>query len=105
MNETTDRDDPRLTHGIDSEPREQADVYLVLSKEERDKGFVRPYRQSYRHVSGERACQVITTMSEGIAETYARDPKFYGGTYCVGCKMHLPVDEFVWTLDGEVVGS
>jgi hypothetical protein len=40
-----------------------------------------------------------------LCETYARDPKFYGATYCVGCQMHRPVAEFVWDEDGEVVGS
>lgn len=47
---TDDRDDPRLTHGVDEKPVPQADVYLVLSEEERAKGFVRPYRDRYRHV-------------------------------------------------------
>lgn len=40
-----------------------------------------------------------------LCETYAREPKFYGATYCVGCSMHLPVAEFVWSEDGQVVGS
>jgi hypothetical protein len=40
-----------------------------------------------------------------LAQTYARNPKFYGATYCVGCQKHLPVGEFVWDSDGEVVGS
>lgn len=50
-------------------------------------------------------CGVVTKMSTSIAETYARDPKFYGATYCVGCQKHLPVEEFVWDKDGSVVGS
>lgn len=51
-------------------------------------------------------CGVETRMNEKIAETYARDPKFYGATYCVGCQKHLPVAEFVWS-DNEIdeVGS
>lgn len=47
-------------------------------------------------------CGTVTTMSSAIAETYARQPNFYGATYCVGCKMHLAVGEhgeFVW-MDG-----
>jgi hypothetical protein len=47
---TDDRNDPRLTHGVDDEPVSMADVYLVLSDEERAKGFVRPVRRSYVHV-------------------------------------------------------
>lgn len=100
---TDDRDDPRLTHGADSEPSAQAEVYLVLSDADRAKGFVRPLRYSYRHVVN---CGAVTRInSDAIAETYARQPHFYGSTYCVACCMHLPVEEFVWDNDGQVVGS
>jgi len=98
---TTDRNDPRLTHGCDNAPVPQAEVYLVLSDEERAKGFLRPYRDRYRHAT----CGTITTMGRALSETYARDPKFYGSTYCCGCQMHRPVSEFVWTEDGQAVGS
>lgn len=51
MSLTTDPNHPDLKRGgIDTEPVPQAKVYLVLSEEERAKGFVRPYRDSYRHV-------------------------------------------------------
>lgn len=128
----------------------QQEVYLVLSEEERAKGFVRPVRQKYKHV-GERpkhstrpltaeeteryaafgyisyeeypeprgsvtgkfwtqaqlnsGCGTVTTMGLAIAETYARNPKFYGGTFCCACGKHLPVSEFVWDPDGSPVGS
>lgn len=98
---TTDPTDPRLGHGSDSAPQPQNDVYLVLSEEERAKGFVRPVRQSYKHSN----CGTVTTMGMALAETYARDPKFYGATYCCHCRMHKPVREFTWDGDGEVVGS
>jgi hypothetical protein len=148
---TTDPDDPRLTRAVDSAPAPQAAAYLVLSDEERAKGFVRPYRNRYVHVgltppSGLRdltpeeqerhaghgyvkfeeygpersplvgnfwtqarldaikGCGAETTMARPIAETYARNPAFYGGTYCVGCSKHLSLAEFRW-LDGSVVGS
>jgi len=97
---TTDPKDPRLTHGADAEPTPQADVYLVLSDEERAKGFVRPVRRTYVHT-----CGVATTMGTALAETYARDPKFYGATYCVGCQRHAPVSEFTWDGTDEKVGS
>lgn len=103
MGVTSDPDDPRLTHGADEEPVEQAGTYLVLSDEERAKGFVRPVRESYRH----EVCGAVTSMGRAIAETYARDPKFYGTTYCAQCRMHRPVGErgeFVW-LDGSKVGT
>lgn len=121
MSLTTDPRDPRLSHGADRDPGPQNDVYLVLSKEELAKGFVRPLRRSYIHVgiggheidttdpsrhgrTGD-ACGAQTTMGYELSATYARDPSFYGATYCVGCRMHRPVDEFVWDEDGQVVGS
>lgn len=89
MGITTDPNDPRLTRGSDDEPHDQADTYLVLSDEERAKGFVRPLRLSYWHTT----CGKVTAMGRAIAETYARDPWFYGGTYCAHCRMHRPVGE------------
>lgn len=103
---TTNPADPRLTHGSDENAVKQADAYLVLSEDERAKGFVRPYRESYKHRNcpGKRHRESVTTMSKEIAETYARDPKFYGGTYCCVCERHRPLAEFEW-LDGESMGS
>jgi hypothetical protein len=82
--------------------------YLVLTEAERAKGFVRPVRDSYRHLR----CGNLTTMSIDIAETYARDPGFYTGTFCVTCRGHFPVGEygrFVWIendgSDGSKVGT
>jgi hypothetical protein len=104
MGVTDDRSDPRLTHGADTEPTGMAEVYLVLSDEERAKGFVRPLRRAYVHLT----CGVITTMGQAIAETYARQPTFYGATFCVNCQMHRPVGadgEFVWDGTDEKVGT
>jgi hypothetical protein len=78
--------------------------YVVLSAEERAKGFVRPVRQSYRHLT----CGVVTTMGLALAETYARNPAFYSGTFCAGCGAHFPVGadgQFVWDGTNEKVGS
>lgn len=75
--------------------------YVVLCPEERDKGFVRPVRRSYKHTK----CGTVTTMGQALAETYARDPKFYSGTFCCECSTHYPVAEFTWADDGQVVGS
>lgn len=98
---TTDPNDPRLGHGYDEEPKPQEKAYLVLSDEELRKGYVRPVRAEYTHT----VCGTNTRMSDKIAETYARDPKFYGSTYCVHCQMHRPVSEFVWKGTDERVGS
>lgn len=69
--------------------------YVVLSAEERAKGFVRPVRDAYRHAP----CGAVTTMSRVLAETYARDPFFYNGTFCSTCRAHFDVGEdglFTW---------
>lgn len=72
--------------------------YVVLSDEERKKGFVKPVRLSYRHTR----CNTETRMSREIAETYARNPSFYSGTFCSTCREHFPLSQFVW-LDGETM--
>ena len=152
----TDPNDPRLGHGHDELPgAPQNAAYLVLSEEERAKGFVRPVRMAYVHrgIHGPRyqtrdldekeaslyrgeyvkyepypqdgshgssigrfwtqkeldsigkGCGMVTTMSRPLAETYAREPGFYGSTYCCVCTMHRPVNEFVWDGTDEEVGS
>lgn len=98
---TSDPNDPQLTRGPDTSPSPQAPVYLVLSEEERSAGFVRPVRTSYVHDR----CGTVTKMALPIAETYARQPDFYGNTYCCHCLQHLPVAEFKWDTDGTRVGS
>ena len=78
--------------------------YVVLSAEERAKGFVRPVRRSYIHLK----CGVVTIMGYALAETYARQPDFYSGTFCCGCGAHFPVGEdgeFIWDGTKEKVGT
>lgn len=82
----------------------QQKAYVVLSDAERAKGFIRPVRTKYVHLK----CGVVTQMSLAIAETYARCPTFYSGTFCVGCRAHFPVGlygEFVWDGTEEKVGT
>jgi hypothetical protein len=158
MSLTDDPSDPCLKRGAaDETPVPQNEIYLVLSEEERAKGFVRPVRNSYRHVGiagpqhplrdltddekecyskfgyvkfesypesdsparGRfwtlaqlenigRGCGVVTKMGRALAETYAREPYFYGATYCAGCRMHRPVGgdgEFIWDATNERVGT
>ena len=160
MSLTTDRNNPGLNKVKENG---QQEAYIILSDEERAKGFVRPVRQSYVHIgralshfmginriltNDERAqypnknyvavmtvmvnedgsfkggayvtqeeidawkagirvggCGESTKMATAIAETYARNPKFYGATFCVCCGKHLPVGEFVWEGTNEEVGS
>lgn len=70
--------------------------YVVLSEAERAKGFVKPLRSTYVHTS----CGGATSMGRELSETYARDPHFYSGTFCVHCRAHFPLNEFNWD-DGE----
>lgn len=103
MSTTDDPNDPELDI-IEPDTNMQMS-YLVLSDEERAKGFVRPVRKTYIHI----ICGGHTTMGEALAETYARDPYFYGGTYCATCKDHYPVGvngEFIWADNpGQKVGT
>ena len=166
MSLTTDKNDPRLKRNETG----QNEIYLVLSEEERAKGFVRPVRDTYihtgkkiqrdeegrivgefiridessypadeyytaekgyggfirypeghslqgRYITTEEAdairlrkthfggCGTKTKMGFALAETYARDPKFYGATFCMGCNKHLLVSEFTWDGTDEEVGS
>lgn len=99
---TDDRNDPGLKN-IDPNTNMQ-DKYLVLSDEELAKGFVEPVRMSYVHLK----CGATTKMGIAIAETYARNPEFYGGTYCCWCRNHFPVGEdgeFVWSGTNQKVGT
>jgi hypothetical protein len=99
---TDDRNDPGLAK-VDPQTGLQ-ETYLVLSDEERTKDLVRPVRRSYLHLK----CGGVTTMGRKLAETYARDPKFYDGTYCATCRYHYPVGEngeFVWEGTDEKVGT
>jgi hypothetical protein len=77
--------------------------YVILCDGERRRGFVRPVRSSYIHEK----CGTLTTMGRALSETYARDPGFYSGTFCCGCRAHFPVGadgEFHWE-DGTKVGT
>lgn len=56
-----------------------------------------------------KGCQTETRMQDkGLVETYARNPRFYGATFCCGCGKHLRVGkkgEFVWKGTTERVGT
>lgn len=103
---TVDRSKQMLTDGSPVPPDRshtadrgdgQQKGYIVLTDEERSKGWVKPYRESYRH----KKCGAKTTMGRKIAETYARDPYFYSGTFCCTCGSHFDLSEFTWLPDGE----
>lgn len=111
MTPPVDRTQQTLTDGSpvtdahrELKPNGQQKGYVVLSEEERARGFIRPVRHSYTHL----ACGQTTRMSNAIAETYARDPTFYSGTFCTACQAHFPVGEkgqFVWFGTDEKVGT
>lgn len=62
--------------------------------------FIAPVRNVYTH----NTCGVATKIGSGIAETYAKNPRFYGRTFCVGCRDYFPIDEFKWD-DGVTLGE
>ncbi len=118
---TTDGRSPEEARASQTNETGQHPSYIVLCDTERAKGFVRPYRDRYQHVgrvvelvtdAGEPShaprvggCGGVTSMGRALSETYARDPNFYSHTFCVNCNRHLPVAEFVWSKDGQQVGS
>lgn len=124
--------------------------YIILCPAERARGFVRPYRDKYRHVGARpkyplrdltseehedydkfeyvsfeiypesespvtgkfwtkaqlaSGCNGVTVIGSSIAETFARNPSFYGGSFCAVCKKHFSNKEFVWEADKTEVGS
>ena len=105
--ETTDGKPPRPGYEAAGAPAPinpatgQHEAYWILSPEDRAKGFVRPVQQEYVHA----ACGGKTSMGLAIAETYARQPDYYGATMCVHCGGHFPVGEFIWAGSNQKVGS
>ncbi len=101
---TTDPADPAIAV---IEPSGMQAKYLVLSEEERKKGFVRPLRRAYIHIK----CGAETKMGLALCETYARQPNFYGGTFCAACSAHFNLigddgkRQFHWVEDGAGVGE
>lgn len=70
----------------------------VLPPQERAKGFIRPLHYAYRHT----ACNQVSQLEPEVAETFARDPYFYGATTCAHCGGLFPCSEFVWPDLGQV---
>jgi|SRR5580698_5955252 hypothetical protein len=56
----------------------------------------------------DKGCKTTTRMPAACAETYARQPGFYGKTFCCACGDYFPVredGEFIWLDDGTRVGT
>lgn len=90
--------------------RHKADGYTHFEKYPDDypSGLFGRYWTPERLAKVGKGCGTVTTMGRALCETYARNPHFYGATFCVGCGVHLPVGEqgeFVWVEDGERVGT
>lgn len=62
-----------------------------------DGEFEQPVRESYVH----EGCGGTTTMTGDLPESVARDPEFYGKTFCATCGVHVPVEEVHWKEDGQ----
>lgn len=79
--------------------------YVKFEKYPDDHHFYGSYWTQERLDKVNKGCGTLTSMPQAIAETYARDPHFYGSTYCCGCMRHIAVAEFVWEGTNERVGS
>jgi hypothetical protein len=97
---------------LTQEERERYDKYGYVKFEEYPEGTSaagRYWTEEQLAAVDAGGCGAITTMSAELAETYAKDPTFYGATYCVTCRKHLPVAEFCWIeddgSDGPKVGT
>ncbi len=100
MSLTNDRNDPGLSK---IKENGQQESHIVLSDEERAKGFIGLVRVKYIH----KKCGGETIMLRKIAETYARSSN--GGTFCVPCGEHFNLvkngeRQFHWE-DGKGVGE
>lgn len=87
MTLTTDTNDPRLGHGGDEKPGRQNEVYLVLSDEERAKGFVRPVRCTYRHIGPQpkHPLRDLTTQEKALyGDFYQKFEPFPDGKHSAG---------------------
>jgi hypothetical protein len=98
MSLTDDPNDPRLTRGATRPTRRTATRPRCTSCSPRTSA---PRASSGRYAgrTGTRSAATVTTMGQALAETYARNPGFYGATYCVHCGQHRPVGadgEFYW---------
>ena len=68
MSITTDANDSRL-HDVKADGQNEA--YLVLSDEERAKGFIRPVRKSYKHI-GKLLKNPLRDLTDEEKERYAK---------------------------------
>jgi hypothetical protein len=73
---TTNPEDPRLGKGIDEISTGQNEAYLVLSEEERAKGFIRPYRESYQHVGKPAVMFPLQDLTDEQKEHYPEYVKY-----------------------------
>lgn len=86
------------------EEHERYDKFNYIAYEEYPKNDSAITGRFWTQAQLNSGCGCVTTMGLTLAETYARDPKFYGGTFCYECGKHFSVEEFIWE-DGSVVGS
>lgn len=62
--------------------------------------FVNQLRNKFRHLK----CHQMSTVATSVAETLARDPKFYKELFCGTCQVYVPITELVW-FDKKKVGD
>jgi hypothetical protein len=75
---------------LTAEEHERYDRYHYMYYEEYPPGQ-RISGRFWTDAEVRRGCGAVTTMGTDLAETYARDPKFYGSTFCSCCGEHYDV--------------
>lgn len=97
------------THLRDLTPKEHKDYdkygYLKYESYPEDKRPLTGRYWTQAMLDSVHRCGATTTMNIKIAETFARDPRFYGSGYCATCRTHFPNEEFVWQGTNIRVGT
>lgn len=97
MSLTSDPTDPRLGHGSNDEPVPQNEGYLVLSDEERAKGFVRPVRTKLGSTGEEGSMSDPRCVVSSRHTDPAKTPRALDGLYV--CRGHrLKVERMIAEL-------
>ena len=95
------------TRELTAEEHEQYDRFEYVCFEPYESGEGACTGRFWTQKSLDSGCGAATSMPPLIAETYARQPDFYGSTFCVHCCGYFRVGaegEFVWD-DGSRVGT
>lgn len=94
---------PANLRDLDADEHERYDQYGYVKYEPypEESGLLGKFWTQPELDRAGKRCGQTTTMGIALAETYARSPNFYQGTFCCACGTHYPLNEFIWEPDGE----